>query len=106
MFDRHVHDIDSTFYIVPYRYKCSNRRCRSTFTTLDRDWLDTLPPHISCRIPVVRAVKTAYSVRLCRLICTLLTTGASVGDLHDGLARARVDKYVRVAANYYARCSY
>jgi hypothetical protein len=101
-----VHDVESTVYLLSYRYRCQNPQCRRTLTTLDIAWLAGLPPHIADQVPVVSAAKTAYTKSLCNLVATSLTTGTSVGDLHDTLSRLRTHRYARMAYLYHNHCQF
>ncbi|KAG2215881.1 hypothetical protein INT45_006788 [Circinella minor] len=95
-----VVDIDSCFYIMSSRYRCTNQSCKTSLNAHDNRILEQLPLHLQAEFPVYLTHRSAVSKHLGDLLRTVMQNGMGIHWLQQALREVHTLRHSRLHLQY------
>ncbi|KAJ3816684.1 hypothetical protein F5880DRAFT_1494027, partial [Lentinula raphanica] len=89
---RRIIDIDSSFWIIGYTYRCRNSSCNKVYRSWDRRILCNLPPPLAAEFPAHLSWRSGLSLRALRVLRSCIQSGMGA---HQVAAMFRVQHLLR-----------
>ncbi|KAG2220944.1 hypothetical protein INT45_010697, partial [Circinella minor] len=97
---RRVVDIDSCFYIMSSRYRCTNKSCKTSLNAHDNRILEQLPLHLQAEFPAYLTHRSAVSKHLGDLLRIVMQNGMGVHRLQRALREFHTLRHSRLHLQY------
>ncbi|KAG2208408.1 hypothetical protein INT45_006300 [Circinella minor] len=97
---RRVVDIDSCFYVMSSRYRCTNKSCKTSLNAHDNRIMEQLPLHLQAEFPAYLTHRSAVSKHLGDLLRIVMQNGMGVHQLQRALREFHTLRYARLHFQY------